>query len=434
MATTGLNFIRDASTYEAELSASDGVAFVTGLTNIWERIAELIREASALELTYKGAQKQFAGILEQVGKDVKEYLDMQSMADCTTFMDESFESLRKFLDTFNVLPFILVVLGMVITHHSLLTSLQANVSHIPLKIFLSPLMSNAMAVSGQMALLSYVAQQGMAIRERQAQSKPMPGTGTEGMDPTLESDYGSGVSVVPQKPILGKTGLMPLKKDQLEAQSSKTPLLPALPQDPPEPPQEDTPPPPPPPSLAKKHSTPKAQNTHPGGSMASLLAQFQQSFSSNASSKNTPSKNTPVKDTPKKGELMPSKKLLTPNKTAEPPVKKQQTGSPSSERESETDNDRAEKHKEKKKKKKEVKSEPTVATDSEVKETEEQQEKCQRARKWKRELQELQVYCESCNIFLHTLPEWNGGSHMGYLESRIHDAGHSFFFIKSIKE
>ena len=166
MATTGLNFIRDATAYEAELSASDGMAFAAGLTYIWERIAELIREASALKLMYEGAQKKFAGILEWVSKDVKEYLDTQSMADCTTFMDESFESLHKFLDTFNVLPFILVVMGIAITHHSLLTSLWANVSHIPLKIFLPPLMSDAMEASGQMALLSYVAQQSVTIWER----------------------------------------------------------------------------------------------------------------------------------------------------------------------------------------------------------------------------------------------------------------------------
>ena len=50
-----------------------------------------------------------------------------------------------------------------------------------------------------------------------------------------------------------------------------------------------------------------------------------------------PSKNTLVKDTPKKGEQTPAKKLLTPDKSAEPPIKKQRTGSPSSDRESETD-------------------------------------------------------------------------------------------------
>ena len=88
---------------------------------------------------------------------MKEYLDTQSTADCTTFMDESFDSLCKFSDAFNVSPFIPVVVGMAITHHSLLTSLWVNVSHFPLKIFLSPLMSDATAVSGQMALLSYVA-------------------------------------------------------------------------------------------------------------------------------------------------------------------------------------------------------------------------------------------------------------------------------------
>ena len=87
----------------------------------------------------------------------------------------------------------------------------------------------------------------------------------------------------------------------------------------------------------------------------------------------------PVKDTPRKGEQMPAKRLLMPDKSAEPPIKKQQTGSPSSEQESKTDHDRAEKSK--KKKKKEPKSEPTMATDLEAEETEEKQEKCQWARK-----------------------------------------------------
>ena len=83
-------------------------------------------------------------------------------------------------------------------------------------------------------------------------------------------------------------------------------------------------------------------------------------------------------------------------------------------------------------KKKEPKSEPTMATDLETEETEEQQEKCQRVRKWKAELQVLKDYRESCNIFLHNLPLRGGCSHMGYLESRISEPG-TGFFIKSFK-
>ena len=218
------------------MSASGGMVFAAGLTHIQEWITELIREASALELTYKGAQKKFASILKQVGKEVKEYLDTQSTADCKTFMDESFESLHKFSDAFSVSPFIPVVVGMVITNHSLLTSLWVNVLHIPLKIFLSPLTSDATAALGQMALLSYLAQQSITVWEMQAQSKPIPRTSTREMDPTLESDHGSSAGLVPQKLKLDKVGLMQLKKDQMEAQSSKTPVLLALPQDPPEPP------------------------------------------------------------------------------------------------------------------------------------------------------------------------------------------------------
>ena len=63
MATIALNFIRDTTAYESELSASDGVAFAAELAHIRGQIADLIKEASALELTYEGVQKKFAGIL-----------------------------------------------------------------------------------------------------------------------------------------------------------------------------------------------------------------------------------------------------------------------------------------------------------------------------------------------------------------------------------
>ena len=81
------------------------MAFTAGLARIQGQIADLIKEASALELMYEGAQKKFAGILEQVEKEVKEYLDTQSMVDCTTFMDESFDSLRKVLRCLQCLAF-----------------------------------------------------------------------------------------------------------------------------------------------------------------------------------------------------------------------------------------------------------------------------------------------------------------------------------------
>ena len=74
-----------------------------------------------------------------------------------------------------------------------------------------------------------------------------------------------------------------------------------------------------------------------------------------------------------------------------------------------------------------------MATDLEAEETEERQEKCQWARKWKQELKELQEYHESHNIFLHTVPEQRSSSHTGYLESHILDAGPGFFFIKTFQ-
>ena len=144
---------------------------------------------------------------------------------------------------------------------------------------------------------------------------------------------------------------------------------------------------------------------------------------------------TPTKETPRKSKQTPSKKGLTPDTTPEPPVKKQWTGSPSSDWGDDSMHGNASKNKKKKKKKKEKKerkSAATVASDSEADETEEQQEKCQWAKKWKHELQALVWYWESHNIFLHNLPPRGSSSHIGYLEYRITEAD-SGFFIKSIK-
>ena len=96
MATAGLNFIRDATAYEEELSSSDGVVFAAGLTRIRNQIAELIREASELEVVYEESQNKFAGVLKQVEEEVGKYLETQSMADSTVFMDESLDNLWQY--------------------------------------------------------------------------------------------------------------------------------------------------------------------------------------------------------------------------------------------------------------------------------------------------------------------------------------------------
>ena len=156
--------------------------------------------------------------------EVKEYLDKQATLECMTFMDESFANLRNFSDTFNISTFILVIVGTAITHHSLLMSLRVNVSLTPMQIYLMPLTSDATAASGQMVLLHYVAQQSVAVQEKQSQLKPMPGPGHGKVVPTLESDQGSTLSKVLYHIPEGKMGLTPSKKDQLEAEPSHSML------------------------------------------------------------------------------------------------------------------------------------------------------------------------------------------------------------------
>ena len=86
----------------------------------------------------------------------------------------------------------------------------------------------------------------------------------------------------------------------------------------------------------------------------------------------------PTKETPWKSEQTSSKKGLMLDTTPKPPVKKQRTGSPSSDWGDDSEHSDVSKNKKKKKKKKEKKeqkSAATTASDLETDETEEQQEK-----------------------------------------------------------
>ena len=220
MATAGLNFIRDATAYEEELSSSDSVVFVANLTRIQNHIAKLIREALELEVVYKGSQKKFTGVMKQVEEEVRKYLETQSTADSTVFMDESFDSLRRYSNSFNISPFVPVVVGTVVTHHALLTSLRVNVSHFPLKIFLSPLESDATVASGQMALLQYVTQQSIAIWEGQVKMVLALKADTRDTNPTIEPDH-SYTALQSQRPKLEQWEITPCVQDEKEAHSSK---------------------------------------------------------------------------------------------------------------------------------------------------------------------------------------------------------------------
>ena len=327
MVTAGLNFIHDTTVYEEELSSSDGVVFVAGLTRIQNRIAKLIREVSELEVVYEESQKKFTGVLKHVEEEVRKYLETQSTVDSTVFMDKSFDNLRQYSNSFNISPFVPVVVGTVVTHHALLTSLWVNVSHFPLKIFLLPLESDAIAASGQMALLQYMTQQSIAVWEGQAKIVPALRASTGDTDPTIKSDH-SYTASQSRRPKLEQWEITPCVQDKKEAHLSK-----------------DLGPSPPPLPPAEEPHIPKGRGAHMSGSMAALMAQFQQchdSRSQEVTPCGTPEKvppmvpmafgtpgkvatprETPTKETPWKSEQTPSKKGLTLDTTPKPPVKKQ---------------------------------------------------------------------------------------------------------------
>ena len=130
-------------------------------------------------------------------------------------------------------------------------------SHFPLKIFLSPLESDATVALGQMALLQYVTQQSIAIREGRAKIVPALRAGTGDTNPTIELDH-SYTAPRSQRPKLEQWEIMPCIQDKKEAHSSK-----------------DLGPPPPPLPPAEEPHILKGRDTCMSGWMAALIMQFQ---------------------------------------------------------------------------------------------------------------------------------------------------------------
>ena len=278
-------------------------------------------------MVYKESQKKFTGVLKQVEEEVGKYLETQSTADSTVFMDESLDNLRQYSNLFNILPFVPVVVGTVVMHHALLTSLRVNMSHFPLKIFLSPLESDATMASGQMALLQYMTQQSITIQEGKVKIVPALRAGTGHTDLTIKSDH-SYTAPQSRRLKLEQWEITPCIQDKKEAHLSK-----------------DLGPPPPPLPPAEEPHIPKGRDACMSGSMAALMAQFQQCHDSQSrevtpqgmpekvppmapAAFSTPGKaatprETPTKESPQKSEQTPSKKGLMPDTTPKPPVKKQ---------------------------------------------------------------------------------------------------------------
>ena len=143
-------------------------------------------------------------------------------------------------------------------HHALLTSLRVNVSHFPLKIFLSLLESDATAVSGQMTLLQYVTQQSITIPEGQAKIVPALKADTGDSNLTIELDH-SYTASRSRRPKLEQWEIKPCVQDKKEAHSSK-----------------DLGPPQPPLPPAEEPHIPKGRDACMSSSMAALMVQFQQ--------------------------------------------------------------------------------------------------------------------------------------------------------------
>ena len=158
--------------------------------------------------------------MKQVEEEVRKYLKTQSTVDSTIFMDESFNSLWQYSNSFNILPFIPVMVGMAVMHHALLTSLWVNVSHFPLKIFLSPLESDTTAASGQMTLLQYMTQQSVAIQEGQVKIVLALRAGIRDTNPTIELDHSYTASQL-RRPKLEQWEITPCIQDKKEAHLSK---------------------------------------------------------------------------------------------------------------------------------------------------------------------------------------------------------------------
>ena len=166
MGALAVTFFAQAKQMEDGLVKCDTRAFDEAMNASKNHIIGLIEEVAEAEDIYDSSEVNFDSILASVTKEIKEYVRLKGEEQRQEYKKQCLDRIKQDQGRLDGMCFIPMIVGNLIAHHTLAMSQRVVQSHVPLKIMIVPLRTQAGAIKVYMKFMEFLARRVVALQER----------------------------------------------------------------------------------------------------------------------------------------------------------------------------------------------------------------------------------------------------------------------------
>ena len=228
MSKLATNFFMDARVYEAQLDSANSEAFHSAVLGLQEKVDALLRQAAALEETYKHSKVLFDNILATMRQEIHNFANQASHCLCNEYKRHSFDRIAQDHPHMDVMPFVSNVIQNVCTFDTLLTSHQLGWSVVPLQILMVPILTEAAAMPCHLEFVQYLTDWSLHVQRSIQVSNTTPAPCLAGIN--LKSEQENPSSSRPKTSDPDSPETHPTPRSNPPVMLSKPPEMPTKPE------------------------------------------------------------------------------------------------------------------------------------------------------------------------------------------------------------
>ena len=166
MGALAVTFFAQAKQMEDGLAKCDAKAFDEAMNASKGHIIGLIEEVAEAEDIYDSGEANFDSILVSLAKEIKEYVKLKGEEQRREYKKQCLDRIKQDHGQLDGMCFIPMIVGNLTTHHALTMSQRVVQSHVPLKIMVAPLRTQAGAIKVYMKFVEFLARQVVTLQEK----------------------------------------------------------------------------------------------------------------------------------------------------------------------------------------------------------------------------------------------------------------------------
>ena len=232
MSKLATDFFMDARVYEAQLDSADSEAFHSMVLGLQEKVDALLRQAAALEETYKHSKASFDNILATMHQEVHDFANQVSHHLCNEYKCRSFNRIAQDHAYMDVMPFMSNVIQNMCTFDALLTSHQLGWSVVPLQILMALILMEVAAMPCHLEFVQYLTEWSLLIQQsiQMSSTTPAPASVPCPVGINLESEQENPSSSRPKTSDPDSPEIRPTPHSNPPVMPSKPPVTPMKPE------------------------------------------------------------------------------------------------------------------------------------------------------------------------------------------------------------